>query len=182
MKNVAIVAVAAGLSLASIAGAQTAAPASTPAPAVMKPTLISDLEIRSDDSALVRAAKTTVAARMRDASRSTGVLINDSYVRNATGGRISEAHSSAPLPSFNGPSTAQQGGGPTLNNMPNVAGVNRAAVERQQQQLRQEQGRAYQESMQPWGGDIGEDRATQRLTQIPGEMQQNQKKLNPPHP
>jgi hypothetical protein len=35
--------------------------------------------------------------------------------------------------------------------------------------------------MQPWGGNMSEDRATQRLTQIPGELQQNERKLNPPH-
>ncbi len=181
MKHVAMLAVAAALAGTSMVQAQTAGQPTAPATEIVKPSLISDITIRAGDSPLVRAAKTAVATRIREASRSTGVLISDAYVRNSTGGRISEAHSSAPLPSF-GQATPRQGGSASTMNLPNIIGVNRAGVERQNQQLRQEQGRAFEESMQPWGGDVSEDRATQRLTQIPQEIQKNEQKLNNQRP
>jgi hypothetical protein len=62
------------------------------------PVLVSDLTIRSTDSPLVRAAKTTVAARVGQASRSTGVIINDAYLKTHPGGKISEARETAPPP------------------------------------------------------------------------------------
>ena len=140
-----------------------------------RPSLISNVSLANNDSELVRAAKTAVAARMRDASRSTGVLINDAYIRTHQAGRMSE--SSSPLRPL--PEVATQTSATVVN--PPQAQDNRAAVAQKRQALRQEQARAASEMDEPYGGNnMEEDRANQRMTQIPREMQQNEQQVNPP--
>jgi hypothetical protein len=98
MRKAAVLALVAALACVSIVCAQDPAPAIF----VAQPSLISDVTIHSDDSALVRAAKTAVANRMREAARAN-VVINDVYLRNSSG-RISEGTGSvAPLPQINAP-------------------------------------------------------------------------------
>lgn len=142
-----------------------------------RPSLISDVSITGNDSELVRAAKKTVAARMRDASRSSGVLINDSYIREHQAGRISTSSGGAALPA----ALADQTKAASAINIPNIPSVNRAAVERENQRLRDEQARAAAEMDEPYGGNatgMEEDRAEQRSTQIPKQIQKNNEQLN----
>ncbi len=154
--------------------ALTAQTAQAPAPA--KPSLIGNVSPSSSDSPLVRAAKATVAARMREAARSTGVVINESYMKTHDGGRVSEAHSSAELP----PLPRQQTAGASQGAPAAAPEVDHASIERKQQQLRQEQARAAAEMNEPYGGNNGmeEDHAQQRSTQIPQEIQKNQQQMN----
>jgi hypothetical protein len=146
----------------------------------LKPSLITDTAISNNDSALVRAAKTTVAARMRDAGRSTGVVINDAYIKAHQGGRISESSGGAALPTYSSAPLTSQNNATSAINAPNVASVNRAAVEAENQRLRQEQARAGAEMDEPYGGNNGmeEDRAEQRSTQIPQQINRNSQQLN----
>jgi hypothetical protein len=62
--------------------------------------------------------------------------------------------------------------------------VDRAAIEKQQQSLLREQGRAAAEMDEPYGGNNGmeEDRAEQRSTEIPQQLNQNQQQLNSSRP
>jgi hypothetical protein len=146
-----------------------------------RPSLISDVSITGNDSELVRAAKKTVAARLRDASRSSGVLINDVYLREHQAGRISVSSGAvASLPPLPGDMSTQTKAASAVN-APNIVSVDRAAIERENQRLRDEQARAAAEMDEPYGGNatgMEEDRAEQRSTQIPQQIQKNNQQLN----
>jgi hypothetical protein len=159
--------------------ATPAAMTPAPAPAPEQPNLISSVVISSMDSPLVRAAKLTVKNRLRDASHSTGVLINDAYMHAHSGGKVSQSFSNVSYGSVGGLNPTQTNAGSPIN-APHINTIDRAAVERQQQMLAAEQGRAAAEMGEPYGGNNGmeEDRAEQRSTQIPQQMQQNQQQMN----
>ena len=55
-----------------------------------KPALVSDVTIRTNDSALVAAAKRTVARRQNLSGQQGRWVVDDSYLRNASG-RISQS-------------------------------------------------------------------------------------------
>ncbi len=165
MRKAALLAFAAALASGSIVCAQSPARAAV----VAQPILISDVTLHSDDSPLVRAAKNTVANRMREALRSTGVLINDAYIRSSTG-RISQANSSAPLPKFNDKSETLGHSSPTL---PNAYGADRAAAERMQQQ-----GGASKQQMPPPADYVTADPAAPRVSQNTREIPNNQNRPN----
>ena len=143
-----------------------------------KPSLISVVSITENDSELVRAAKKTVAARLRDAPRSSGIVINDAYMREHQTGRISTSSGAAALPA----DIPDQTKAASPINAPYIPSIDRAAVERENQRLRDEQARAGAEMDEPYGGNatgMEEDRAEQRSTQLPREIQKNQQQMNP---
>ncbi len=134
-----------------------------------RPALISDLNIRANDSQLVAAAKRTVAHRQGVSGQRW--VVDDTYLRNATG-RVSQSSGTAL-----GANTIGASGGPsagaasyTAPAVPDPA----AAAAKKVDTLKNEQARMHDESLQPYGGDVNEDRVTQRLTQIPGEIQKAQ--------
>jgi hypothetical protein len=179
MRRVAMIALTIAMAGAAVLSAQsTQVQAPAPATTKMQESLISTVDVSGIDSPLVRAAKSTIAARKRDASRSTGVLIDDAYMQTHQAGRISEAHGGAALPPMKFKPTQTQGEG--VVDTPRVSTVDRAAVEKKIERLKNEQARAGAEMDEPYGGNNGmeEDKAEQRMTQIPHEIQQSQQQLN----
>ncbi|HEY3053896.1 MAG TPA: hypothetical protein VGK04_10980 [Thermoanaerobaculia bacterium] len=164
MRKAAVLALVAAWA-SSIVCAQTLALAPT---TFEQPSLIKDLTIRADDSALVRAAKNAVANRMREAARASGVVINDAFLRNSTG-RISQAIGPAsPAPAV--PASRNQSQNVEHSTLtpaaPNPYGMNRTAA---QSQL--PPGTEFQRSMQPATPQTPVDpnapRASQNTTPIP---------------
>jgi hypothetical protein len=140
MRKAAILALAVLLA-SSIVCAQTPTRATT---FFEQPSLIKDVTIRADDSPLVRAAKSAVANRMREAARTSGLVINDAYLRSSTG-RISEATSSiAALPALGPAPSANVEHVVTTPASQNAYGANRAAAQAQPQQ-----GMEFQRSVPP---------------------------------
>jgi|GEM_PF-4240674 len=135
----------------------------TPSPT---PALLHDFAERPDDSPLVRAAKRSLA--LRQTRRSSGWVVNDAMVRHR---HVDYA-----------PAQQQAAEVPAVSATPQPPAVDRQAVERKLQNARQEMLRMAQESDEPYGGDISEDRAQQRLTQLPGEIDTLNKQLHPAPP
>jgi hypothetical protein len=136
----------------------------TSASSTSRPALITDLTVRDSDSKLVRAAKMAVAART--GAVQGGWAIDDRFVSHVphalgVGYGAAPAYSSGQQTQLPVPST-----GPTP-----------AQVQKQVQALRQEQGRMAEEMEQPYGGEVSEDRAQQRMEQIPGEIKGLQRSL-----
>jgi hypothetical protein len=96
-------------------------------------------------------------------------LVNDAMVRHLHGEYVPAAsqHAAAEVPAV---SAATQDP------------VDRQAIAKKLQDARQEMSRMAQESDEPYGGDISEDRVQQRMTQLPGEIDSLNKQLNPPPP
>jgi hypothetical protein len=156
--------------------AQTTVTTADAAPAPhATPALLSSTVPAPQDSRLVLAAKRTVAARMRG-SRGTTVVIDNLFVQRSHGS-ISTSSGSTPGPaSIGSPSDAPAVGGPASSTAMKVrtgtaaSGLDAVAEARRQRALTDEQNRMRVESEQPYGDNVDEDRVTQRLTQIPGEM------------
>lgn len=148
------------VSTAVLAIALPAAAQSTSTPP--RPALISDTIVRVEDSPLVRAAKIAVASRLGG----TSTVIDYNYMRR-TLGHISETTGPATMP-FVG------GGKATAEHSSSFAAVpppvDRAAVQQKIDNLRQEQQRMHAETLEPYGGDVDEDYAERRMSEIPKEI------------
>jgi hypothetical protein len=131
------------------------------------PALLHDFAERPGDSPLVRAAKQSLALRRN--GRSSGWVVNDTMVRHLHGEYV-PATSQRAAPEVPAVSAATQDP------------VDRQAIARKIQAARQEMLRMAQESDEPYGGDISEDRVQQRMSQLPGEIDTLNKQLNPPPP
>jgi hypothetical protein len=157
------------VSIAVLAVALSAAaqPTSTP----QRPALVSDTTVRADDSPLVRAAKIAVASRLGGS-----IVIDYVYMRRTTG-HISEATGPALMPvNVGGAKTAAEHSSTfAAQSQP----VDRAAVQQKIEALRQEQQRMHAETDEPYGGDVNEDQAERRMSEIPKEINKLQ---NPPPP
>lgn len=147
------------------------------------PALLSSLASAPGDSGLVRAAKATVAARMRTKG-GTAVLIDNAFVQSSRGSLSGPSASSATnsgtsMPSYPLPTeerTAVTEGRGVRTGQSTQSGPDPMAEARRKQQLAQEQGRMRSEAEQPYGDNVNEDLVTKRLTEIPGEM------VTPPPP
>lgn len=138
--------------------------------ATVKPALISNVAVGPDDSPLVRAAKIAVAARMGVPSR----VIDNNTVASARG-TLTTTSANVTIPTYGSP--AQQTGTVT----PSAAASSqpsRAALQKDLRQLNQENARMHAEELEPYAGDVSEDRVQQRIEQIPQEMQHTQQQLN----
>jgi len=131
------------------------------APARELPPLITDVSMHENESPLVAAAKKTVAARLRNAGRASGVVIDNAYL-HSTSGHVSEAYSSAPLPTYAGPN-GQPSTPPPARTAPREVLQKRDALQR-------EMNRMQNEALEPYGGEIEEDRVQQRVNTIPGQI------------
>ena len=67
-----------------------------------------------------------------------------------------------------------------VNSLNVAKGPDTAKVQQKVQDLKQEQARMAAEMDEPYGGDVSEDRAAQRMNQIPQEIQQQQNTIKPP--
>ena len=138
--------------------------------------LISDTAVKATDSPLVRAAKMVAAQRKGLVEHSPTVITNDTL--KLTGGHISTS-SSVPY----APDPGNLLPGPSDPPPPPPAGLStadRAKIEQKIQNLQTEQRIMAHEADQPWSDEIDEGKVEQRMTQIPGEINQLQKQLNPP--
>lgn len=150
--------------------AQTGVPAAaTAAPAVTRPALISNVDVAPGDSNLVRAAKLSVAARLRSGTSSAFVINNHTLMRayGSTGG----------VPA--GPS-GRSAPGETI--APVDPASNRAALMKQRDTLTRDLQHARVESDEVYGDNIDEDLAAKRMSEIPKQLEKIDKKLNPPQP
>ena len=141
----------------------------------VKPPLVPDFKVNSNDSELVRAAKTAVANRMG----STAKVIDATALAN-THGVLSYGSSSYQPPSSSSGSIYPGNAANTASPQTYAPTVDRAATQKKIDQLNHEQGRMAFEAEQPYGGDVSEDRVTQRMTQIPQEQKTLQQQLNQP--
>jgi hypothetical protein len=137
------------------------------------PLLISTVALSPNDSALVRTAKLSVAAR-----RGAIAVINDETIARSNGrGVVSFASGTLePIHSASAP--------PALNNAPagpaSAPAPDRAKIVERQKALAEEHARMREEAEQPYGGVVEEDKVIQRLNQIPQEQQQLQPQPPPP--
>lgn len=132
------------------------------------PALLHESSERPEDSRLVRAAKRSLALRQRAGAGKSTWVVDDSMVRHtqpavsqsnfASGGK--DVPSSKPAP-----------------NQPAAPAIDRAALEKKLSDAKQEMRRMAQESDEPYGGDVSEDRVNQRLNQLPGEINTMNKQL-----
>lgn len=134
----------------------------------LKPMLIPDATIRETDSALVKAAKMTLANRLR----------------NGNAMHIEVAASAKPQGRLSAPSNGGGASGDyhtlaqdtSRKHSQSVAdrpseGPSAEATAAYQRNLQQQMGAAAAENDQPYGGDSSEDRTQQQLSTIPGQMQ-----------
>ena len=144
-------------------------PAATPGSA-----LISDTVVRPTDSPLVRAAKLAFAQRKGLLTRGTTVIDNDTL--RTVGGHISTTNAQVALPDSASfvptpvPAPAPTGPGP----------AERAQIQRRIDNLQREHAVMAHEADQPWSDEIDEGRVEKRMTEIPKEIEEAQRQLNPP--
>jgi hypothetical protein len=138
-----------------------------------RPLLIPTVALSPGDSALVRTAKLSVAAR-----HGAIAVINDETIAHSNGrGVVSFASGTLePIRSASAP--------PALNNAPagpaSAPSQDRSKVVERQKALADEHARMREEAEQPYGGVVEEDKVNQRLNQIPQEQQQLQPQPPPP--
>ena len=113
------------------------------------------------DSPLVRAAKRANAARRNQ--KSTTAVITDKDLKRS-GGHFTTTTTQNELPGA--PTTPAKN--PTVDSGQTAA--ERAANAKKVEGLKNEQGRMGDEMDQPYGGDVSEDQAAARMSQIPGEI------------
>lgn len=151
--------------MAGAATAQTAPDA--------RPALIPTVSVTQNDSDLVRAAKAAVANRR---GSKTAVVIDESYMIRVLGGPLSPGTAPHELAVREPKSVAKQVNAVNTTK----SGPDPAKVEKRIQDLKQEQARMAAEMDEPYGGDVNEDRAAQRMSQIPQEIQEQQNSIKPP--
>jgi hypothetical protein len=167
-----------GVSLFGALALHAQTTSSQPAPATPpQPALVSDVTVSGNDSPLVRAAKAAAAARKRDASRRTGVVINDAYLKAHPGAKISEARENANTPPPAKPHVKTEAEYQTVGPKPKVADP--AAAAKKQEAQRSELERLAAAVEDPTGGDnMDQEQAERRLAQTAREMQQNQQQTD----
>ncbi len=138
-----------------------------------RPSLVSDVGIRPDDSPLVRAVKIAVASRLATPSRTIdNATVGSSRVIFTTTSATVEIPTSRSM--YPG---GQPGAIPAPP--PIAAQPDRAALEKRARELKAENERMHAEAEEPYGGDISEDQVDQRMQQIPRDIDQVQPQLNP---
>jgi hypothetical protein len=145
--------------------------------ASVKPALTSNVAIGAGDSPLVRAAKIAVASRMGVPSR----VIDNSTVASATR-TLTTTSVNVTLPTYGSTYGGGQQAAPGMPPTYPTARPNRAELQKNLQQLNQENARMHDEADQPYGGDVSEDRVQQRIEQLPQEIQGTQQQLTPMPP
>ena len=153
----------------------------TPAPEAL-PALIHTVEPAVDDSTLVRAAKMTVAARLRASSEHpANETVNDVYMQSHRGGHFSQGSGAlAPVGTArNGNSAAD---GTIYVAAPVPKGADASAIEAKRRNVQDERARANAEGEEPYGGNYGmeEDQAERRAAQTQDELQRLNRQASQP--
>jgi hypothetical protein len=127
-----------------------------------KPVLITDLSASPNDSPIVRAAKNTVAARRKSGGRSSGVVIDNTFLAKARGYTLSGPQAGSRSNAL--PETANAYTGPADVETPAKPAIDRAALEKRAAELKNEVARmGHEANDEPYGGEVEEDGAQQRL-------------------
>jgi hypothetical protein len=164
--------IAAGALSAQTASTQTTQPA---APATAGETqLVTTTAVKSTDSPLVQAAKRALAARQNAKNR---IKIDHASMKKA--GRVSQSTGPVNV-SFNLPTSDGEPARPAPRDSAEEA--RQKELEKKLETLKQEQAMMAAEQDEPYGGDIEEGASDQRMTEIPNEIEQTQREMNPPPP
>jgi hypothetical protein len=127
-----------------------------------RPALINDLSASPNDSPIVRAAKNTVAARRKSGGRSTAMVIDNSFLAKARGYTLSGPQTVTKANAL--PQGAAAYSGPADVEAPAKPAIDRAALEKRAAELKSEIARmGHEANDEPYGGDVEEDGAQQRL-------------------
>jgi hypothetical protein len=172
--------VASLLVLAAHASAQSAAK-TEPAPAAADatvPPLTKTVAVDPNDSPMVRAAKKAVASRVSAGQRRV-ISITSTNTRGRYAESTGPSEGPHVKPQTTGWTTPIQKPQPSESEKA-AAAKYAADIQRQLKKVQAEQGRMANEMDEPYGGDIDEDQAEQRLTQAAAEQQKLEQSAQKP--
>lgn len=137
------------------------------------PALVHDTIIRDGDSALVRAAKRTVALRLQ--ALVAPVAVDAQFVSQSHGHIAISTSTGAALPSLSPQKSTSDRRAAAKPAPP--PGEDRAALEQRLANQQKELHRAAEESDQPYGNEVDEDLVAKRMSQLPAEIKKTEQQL-----
>jgi hypothetical protein len=152
---------------------QQPAPQQGPAVDPYAPPLLTNVNEVAGDSRLVRAAKQTVAARRRMTGKTW--KIDDSMVGHQVAVAPGPKSGNVSGPANRGGAYADSRSASTFSSA--APGASRSDLQAKKASLKNEQSRMSEETDQPYSGDVDQEKAEQRLTQVPAQINQVDKQL-----